>query len=300
MRKWTEFQLNNLDKVQAILEELEEFQPLTLRQIYYQMVSKGYIENNISQYTSLCTLLTDARYAGRIPWDAMEDRTRSYHDLTGWLDAEQFKTATYQRLLRGYRRDLMQSQDCYIEIWVEKDAMSSIFIKVAEPYTIPVVVNKGFHSTSFLYNYSQRLQNHDNKRPVILYFGDFDPSGKDMPRAIEKRLKNDLDVHTLSLKTIALSLQDIETYRLPYKPEAVKKLDKRTPKFVAEYGKIAVELDALPLVVMKQKIKDSILNEIYVDDFNEQVEKEQQELIILNSLRDTIKDQLITKMKRKK
>lgn len=78
--KWTEFQLN---KVLKVLEDLEDYKPLTLRQIYYQLVGKGFSENKQSQYTMLSRLIKYARIDGHIDWKDVEDRTRVYHDLTG-------------------------------------------------------------------------------------------------------------------------------------------------------------------------------------------------------------------------
>ena len=148
--KWTELQLEKLNKVKEILKELREYIPLTLRQIYYQLVGKGYIENKVSEYGMLSNLLKWARIDGHISWEDIEDRVRAFHDLTGWSDSEEFVDASLRHFLSGYRRDLLQTQDKYIETWIEKDALSSIFIKVAKPYTIPVVVCRGFSSISFL------------------------------------------------------------------------------------------------------------------------------------------------------
>ena len=175
--KWTALQLDKLDKVREILKELLKYMPLTLRQIYYQLVGKGSIKNKVSEYTMLSNLLKWARIDGHIPWEDVEDRVRAYHDLTGWRDSEKFIEAYLKHFLSGYKRNLLQTQDKYIEIWIEKDALSSIFIKVAEPYTIPVVVCRGFSSVSFLNEFAERLEYNKDKQAVMLYFGDFDPFG---------------------------------------------------------------------------------------------------------------------------
>src|SRR4030042_36258 len=76
---WTKHNKDKLEKVQAILEELKPYYPLTLRQIYYQMVGSGFIPNNVSQYAMLSQLLSQARYDGFIPWEVMEDRKRGFN-----------------------------------------------------------------------------------------------------------------------------------------------------------------------------------------------------------------------------
>ena len=151
--KWTEKQFDKLNKVKVILEELQEYKPLTLRQIYYQLVGKDYIENNKSQYTMLSGLLKWARIDGYISWDDIEDRVRVLHSGAGWSDNEQFIKDELNNFLAGYRRDLMQTQDKYIEVWIEKDALSSIFKRVTLPYCISTVVCRGFSSVSFLNNF---------------------------------------------------------------------------------------------------------------------------------------------------
>ena len=125
---WSKLQLDKLNRVIEIIKELQEYRPLTLRQIYYQMVGKGYIENNVSQYTMLSMLLKNARLKGYINWDDVEDRGRIYHNLTGYRDKNIFITTELENFLTGYRRDLMQTQNKYIEVWIEKDALSSIFV----------------------------------------------------------------------------------------------------------------------------------------------------------------------------
>lgn len=120
-------------------------------------MGKGYIENKVSQYTMLSNLLKWARIDGYIAWEDIEDRVRAFHDLTGWENSENFIQAHLRNFLRGYTRNLLQTQDKYIEIWIEKDALSSIFTRVAEPYTVPVVVCRGFSSVSFLNDFRVRL-----------------------------------------------------------------------------------------------------------------------------------------------
>ena len=291
---WTEHQLDKLNKVNDTLAELAEYKPLTLRQIYYQLVGKGYIENKVSEYTMLSGLLKHARLENLISWDDIEDRVRTYHNLTGWEDTEHFKRQELRNFLKGYRRDLMQSQDSYIEIWIEKDALSSIFTKVAAPFTVPVVVCKGFSSISFLNDYKERLGEYEDKNSVLLYFGDFDPSGVEMLKAMETTLQDELNVTGIEFKKIALLKDDIQQYKLPHSPEALKKTDPRSKNYVAEYGELAVELDALRPDILEKKIRDSIYNEIDEEAISMELETQNQEFDILNKLKRKIENLEIT------
>jgi len=289
---WTEFQLDKLNKVQDILKELEDYKPLTLRQIYYQLVGKGYIENKVSQYGMLSGLLKHARIDGHISWEDIEDRVRTYHNLTGWSSSENFIKASLKQFLKGYQRNLLQSQDVYLEIWIEKDALSSIFTRVASPYTVPVVVCIGFSSVSFLNDYKERLSYQEDKNPVLLYFGDFDPSGVEMLRAMETTLKEELLVENIEFKRVALLKEDIATYRLPHSPEALKKTDTRASKHIAEYGELAVELDALSPPILSQKIREAIEGELDMELFKEETDTNLEELDKLNTIKSQVTEMI--------
>jgi len=147
---WTNKQEVKLEKVKAVLNSLRNYWPLTLRQVYYQLVSQGVIENKTTEYVMLSTLLKHARLDSLVSWDAIEDRMREAGLNRGWEDKTDFVTGELYSLLSGYRRHLQQGQSSYIELWVEKDALSSIFQRVADPYCVPLCTCRGFSSVSFL------------------------------------------------------------------------------------------------------------------------------------------------------
>jgi len=288
---WTPLQVDKLNKVIAILNELKAYRPLTLRQVYYQLVGKGYIENKVSEYGMLSRLLKQARLDGYIPWEWIEDRVRAYHDLTGWGGADSFIKASLEQFLRGYSRDLLQSQEVYLEIWIEKDALSSIFTRVARPYTIPVVVCRGFSSVSFLNDYKKRLEYCQGQRPILLYFGDFDPSGVEMLKAMEITLQEELEVEGIEFKRVALLREHIAEHHLPHSPEALKKTDSRAFKHIAEYGELAVELDALRPDILEAKIREAIEGEIDLELYASELETQEQEQDKLARLKAHIGEQ---------
>lgn len=263
-----------------------------MRQIYYQLVGKGFIENRVSQYTMLSNLIKWARIDEYIPWEDIEDRTRAYHDLTGWVDKDDFINQEIDDFLIGYRRDLLQTQDKYIEVWIEKDALSSIFTRVASPYTIPIVVCRGFSSASFLNDYRNRLNyyKYKNRHPIMLYFGDFDPSGNEMLPAMETTLKDEMGVNGIEFKRIALLKEDIFTYELPHDAKALKRTDTRAKKHVQAYGELAVELDALRPDILEKRIKESIEGELDIGAFNTEVERHSIEFDLLNQLKQKARD----------
>ena len=285
--KWTENQLDKLNKVIAILNNLEKYKPLTLRQIYYQMVAQEYIKNNKSQYGMLSGLLKYARIEGYISWDDIEDRVRVFHDLRGFDDNEQFVNQELDLFLNDYRRDLLQSQDKQIEIWIEKDALSTLFTRVARYFTVPVIVCRGFSSVSFLNDFKNRAMYYESldRAVTMLYFGDFDPSGLEMLTSMKITLKEEMNVDNLEFKRIALLKEDIVEYSLPHNPDALKKSDTRAKKHIQAYGELAVELDALSPDILEKKARTAIENELDAELFNTEVELYHSELDKLNELK---------------
>lgn len=282
---WTSKQVDKLNKAIQVLDELSDYKPLTLRQIFYQFVGNNWIENTQSQYGMLSKLLKNARIDGYIPWEDIEDRVRAYHDLTGWYDSQHFTQAHLKNFLSNYERDRMQTQEVYLEVWIEKDALSSIFTRVASKYTVPVVVCRGYSSASFLNDFKTRLSQHANKRPVMLYFGDFDPSGCNMLPTMQTTLEDEMGVMGVEYKRISLSEQDITDYQLPHDPRAIKAKDTRAKKHVQAYGSLAVELDALPPDILTQKIRNAIENEIDLNLFHLEQGEEQAEIDKLNTVK---------------
>jgi len=252
------------------------------------MVGKAYIENTKSQYGMLSKLLKYARIDGYVAWDAIEDRVRAFHDLRGWDDKGHFIRQQVRHFLNGYKRDLMQSQDRYVEVWLEKDALSSIFTRITESYTVPVTVCRSFSSVSFLNDFRNRLSGYANKKAVMLYFGDFDPSGVEMLESMKTTLTEELEIHGIEFKRIALNKDDIFSYNLPHDPDALKESDTRAKKFKERYGTYAVELDALRPDVLEEKIKNAIESELDIEAFNSEIKKHNEEINLLESLREKV------------
>jgi hypothetical protein len=224
-----------LDRINDILEEyVNDGYTLTLRQLYYQLVSRDVIPNNDKEYAKLSNILKNGRMAGIVDWSSIEDRVRRpklpYY-VSGVKDA-------IKDTISQYRIDRMAGQDRNIEIWVEKDALSNVLYRVSEKYHIRLMVNRGYSSVSAMYDAYKRLCDDD----VILYFGDHDPSGMDMIRDVRDRLL-EFGVH-IDIRPIALTMEQIEEFNPP--PNPAKITDPRAKWYIEKYGKTSWELDALP------------------------------------------------------
>jgi hypothetical protein len=238
--------------IEAAQGVLSQYQPgrMTLRQVFYRLVSNQTIDNTQKAYLRLGRCLVTARKAGMVPWDWLEDRTRRPREVPAWPNVEAFLST----VKRSYRRDVWSSQPRQIEAWLEKDTLSGIFEDALREFQVTLNVSRGFDGWSSIYEASRRLGDDD----LVLYFSDFDPSGEDMCRSLRERL-----AHfgcRPAVQKVALTIEDVERFELP--PNPCKATDLRRGKHIARYGDISVELDALPPEVLKEKIRSAVVGNI--------------------------------------
>lgn len=221
---------------------------MTVRQVYYQLVSRQVIENNRGQYQAVSNALVDARKEGRIPWDWIEDRLRRPREVSMYRDLPDFLGV----VAYSYQRDVWPTQPAYVEEWLEKDALSGIFEEELRPYSVTLNVGRGYDGWDSIHHATDRYRHAwaGDIPTTILYFGDFDPSGEDMVRSLGERLE--FFGYRPSIVKCALTFDDISRYQLP--PDFTKHTDTRRAAFVAKYGDLAVELDALPVDVLRARL----------------------------------------------
>lgn len=286
---WTNAKLAYLDEVKDVLDNLRGYWPLTLRQVYYQLVAALVIENNRGQYQKLSRILSQARLDGLVPWHAIEDRARSTLTSGGWQTAGSFVRSEVESFLDGYRRDLTQGQSHALELWVEKDALSRVCHDIAFEYCVPVVVAKGFSSVSYVHQAAERIRRNkqQGKQTKILYFGDLDPSGWEMLPSMMHTLQVEMDLEDdVEGIRCALTPAQVKSYSLPRSPDAIKATDSRAKKYVARFGAIAVELDALKPQLLQQIIRTAIEGNLDMDAFREQEQEQEHERGLLDALRE--------------
>jgi len=239
-----------LELIESARAVLAEYHPMTVRQVFYQLVSRLVLKNAEQQYKQLSRHLTTAREEGIIPDEWIEDRTRRPRDVSMWDGLDEFLSdARY-----WYRRNVWNTQPRYVVLWVEKDALSGIFEEITNEYGVTLVVGRGYNSHSIKAEMAKRFQSIE-KPITILYFGDFDPSGENIYQNLKESFPRDFGI-SLEIKKVALRFEDIERYQLP--PNPAKKTDSRAGSFIEKYGDISVELDALPLPVLQKRIRESI------------------------------------------
>lgn len=284
-----------LDLVNNIIEEyLSQGYKLTLRQLYYQLVSRDVIPNNPREYAKLSILLREGRMGGIVDWEAIEDRVRVPDIPPSWdKPADIIQSAE-----NSYAVPRMEGQKCYVEVFVEKDALSGVLKRVTRPYHIPITVNRGYSSATAMHDTFVRMYENVfiRKNPAnnvkILYVGDFDPSGLDMIRDVEDRI-TDFMVGSgfncdLEIVPVALTAEQIEKYNPP--PNPAKKSDPRAKDFIMKYGHSSWEVDALKPEVLHQTLDNEIRKHIDINQYNKMLNKEKKDKKILTRLVNEMSD----------
>ena len=246
---------------------LEESSPMTLRQLFYALVSRQIIDNTKGSYKAVGHALVYARQNDLISWDDIEDRLRRPRHVSMWDGLVDFAETASQ----AYRRNVWPTQSTYFEVWLEKDALSGIFEAILRQYGVTLNVGRGYDGWSSIYNAANRFGDGDDK--AILYFGDFDPSGEDMVRSLRDRLA--FFGSEPEITKSALTENDIEKYNLP--PDFTKESDTRQAAFIEKFGDKAVELDALPLTILEERIEHEIRARMNIDALEIILSKENKE-----------------------
>jgi hypothetical protein len=232
--------LGLIEKVNEIIDDYsEQGYSLTLRQVYYQLVSRAIIENSERSYKNIGELINKGRITGLIDWNAIEDRTRNLRRLSQWDSPR----AIIETAARSYHINYWKDQPCYVEVWVEKDALIGIVEQASERLDVPCFSCRGYTSQSEMWTAAMRFKGKERngKDCYIIHLGDHDPSGIDMTRDIEDRLE--FFGASVSVKRIALNLDQIKKFNPP--PNPAKITDSRAESYIKKFGKTSWELDAL-------------------------------------------------------
>ena len=143
-----------VELIEMARDILEEGYPMTVRQIYYRLVSSQVIENTRPQYQAVSKALVAARQEGAIPWEWIEDRLRRPRQVSMWGGLPDFS----ETCRRAYRRDVWDTQPGDVEVWLEKDALSGIFEQVLNPYGVTLNVGRGYDGWDSIHNAAERYQ----------------------------------------------------------------------------------------------------------------------------------------------
>jgi hypothetical protein len=184
-------------------------------------------------------------------------------------------------IVSQFRLPRQNGQTVYVEVWVEKDAISSVLKRVTSKYGVKILVNRGYGSASSMYDAYERIEAQLNgaaERAVIIYLGDHDPSGLDMIRDINDRIAEMLaysvedSADKFEVKQIALTMKQIRQYSPP--PNPAKTTDTRSPEYIRQHGNKSWEVDALKPEVLNALLTKAIEAEIDISTYTDVMDQE--------------------------
>ena len=264
--------------IENSIEILDQYEPgiLTIRALHYQLVAIG-MTNDIQHYKRVVAAMEVARWDGRVDFEAFSDRDRAMVGETKFettnLDDKQDEAKTQIGLwMRSYSKNRWENQPYYPEVLIEKKALEGVFAKPCKNLGVAVGACKGYPSLTFLNDLFKRLVGAqlEGKKPIIIYFGDYDPSGDDIPRSILETLNRfGVDVE---LRRVALNKDQVIEWNLP--PAPAKETDSRTANWD---GLGQVELDAVKPEKLVAMLNDEIQSIFDADLYDELLEQEAQE-----------------------
>ncbi len=248
---------------------------LTLRALYYQLVSLG-MTNSLQHYKRVVNAMIDARREGIVDYDQFSDRDRAMVGETRWQETllhEEIEKAkkNIEAWMEYYSKNRWENQPNYVEVFIEKKALEGVFARPCERHRVALGACKGYPSLTFLHEATQRFIEAERagKRPIILYFGDYDPSGEDIPRSIEDNIR-ELGCGSIEVRRIALMHDQVIEWNLP--PAPTKDTDSRSKNWA---GIGQVELDAVRPEKLERLLYDAIAEVFDNDLYDELVAQEE-------------------------
>lgn len=279
---------------------------LTLRQLYYQFIGRDLFpeswidpkynkrhglsldtKNTEKNYKKLVDIVVDARVGGLMDWDHIVDREREVESESHWENAPDFLNSVAPQ----FNIDVWADQPNRVEVWVEKKALVEIVGRACEPLDVPYLACKGYLSASAAWdaghNRCKRWHDEHGQNTVVIHLSDHDPSGLDMGRDNEERLRlfrtpykeGETPAH-ITFQRIALTMEQVEQYEPPSNP--AKETDPRAAAYIEEHGDTSWELDALEPPVLVELIMEAILEHLDRDlyDGRRAEETEQRDLLV--------------------
>lgn len=275
-----------IDQANVIIKDYQaQGFTLTLRQLYYQFVARDLIENKQTEYKRLGSIVSDARLAGLIDWDAIEDRTRFLRGFNTFEDPAGLISDAASR----YKEDLWETQEFRPEVWIEKDALIGVIEPACNSLRVNYFACRGYASQSEHYSAGQRFSRYiaAGQKPIVFHLGDHDPSGIDMTRDNQDRItmfaESDVEV-----VRIALNFDQVQKHKPP--PNPAKETDSRSAGYIERFGSKSWELDALDPRTIDKLLRTHIEGLLDDEKWSEAKEKEAANREKLDSVSDNWED----------
>lgn len=275
-----------LDAVLAVLDDLRQFWPLSLRTVHYNLLNAPPLrharkpgsryQNNRRCYSDLSGLCTRARVAGLLPWEAIEDATRPVTDWNIYRSASDYIREQVAEFMSGYWRDLLQSQPDHIEVVGEKNTLLPIIKPVCSDYTVPLTIGRGFCSLPPRKAMHDRWVESGKNRLVLIVLSDHDPDGEMIADSLVGYLRDDFRMPRQSIVAIraALTAEQCREHGIPTDVEAKVK-SRNYQRFVKQHGTGACELEAVSPRLLQQMLRKAIESVLDLDAFKAEQDREQ-------------------------
>lgn len=249
---------------------------LTIRALHYRLVARG-MTNTQQHYKRVVGAMIKARWDGTVSFETFSDHDRSMIGETKYeeTNVEDYASTAKRQVhlwMNNYSKNRWENQPNYVEVFIEKKALQGVFGPICNENDVALGACKGYPSLTFINDTMQRIEDarNEGKSPIILYFGDYDPSGEDIPRSIVQNIRDmGSDV---TLVRCALMEDQVVEWKLP--PAPAKKGDSRTANWD---GLGQVELDAVEPKKLRQLCQDSIDQFFNNELYDELIEREKEE-----------------------
>ena len=261
--------------------------------IHSDVMDRGYWHwggKQIDIYNALSPLLKWMLIDKMIPWNAIIDDHRHVIHAERFSNAQEFIDQEVDGFLTGFSRCLAQGQPRHIELWIEKNTLAHVLKPVALKYCRRLVVCRGYNSITFQSDFHARamMAMDAGQIPTVLYFGDHDPSGRNMLHAAKQTIETELGLY--GVEYYRAGINEDHFNMIPVNPVPPKMTDTRSEKFIDEYGPDCYELDALHPNEL-QKIAEAAIVELSdMEIYEKHYEKEVDESIKIEDLRYEIID----------
>jgi hypothetical protein len=249
----TNAELEAIDE--AIVYAVRDEHPVSLRGVYYRVVSAGAIGKTEKAYNLIGRELLKLRRSGAVPYSWITDGTRLIQRPDSWNDLDDM----LEDAAASYRRTLWHKSNVEIMMFTEKDAISGVLCPITSKWDVELGVIRGYASETFAYTVAEEIMSTD-KFVVAYQFGDHDPSGVDAWRDFQAKVSAFVAakhcIPNMLFERLAVTPEQIADFHLLTRP--TKKSDTRARGFIGE----SVEVDAIPASILRQIAEDAITQHI--------------------------------------
>ena len=291
-----------LDAVVKVVEKLQPFWPLSVRQIHYQLLNDPPLtqtpkrstkdieayryRNDDRSYNAVIRLCRDARYAGHLSMNCIDDPTRPQIKHEGFSCVHQFINNEVENFLLGYQRDRMQSQRQYFEVFGEKNTLRTILDPVCSDYGLTMSLGRGFCSIPVWRDIENRWRSSGKGRMVLFMISDLDPEGLELADDAVRSLR---DLHGVPVEGVRVAVTKEQIAIFDLDANSAKETSSRFRSFVERTGSTdTYECEAIPPTALQEALRQAVENVIDLELFEAEEAQEEQDVEEINSFRRKI------------